>query len=190
MKASQAYRTFWRRVWAAQVDSLLFSPLVALGMWLQFRGGSPGARVFAFALCVAAEPAYQIYMHGRFGQTVGKRLFRVKVLDLSGAPLTMLQALRRGSVDLVLALWALVAGAFFILHGGNPYDWRAALPYGLPAGMSLTWSWLEVGCALYSRKRRAIHDLLARSVVIRLDGATARPRRDDTRDVPTLIVPS
>jgi uncharacterized RDD family membrane protein YckC len=179
MNVAPLYRTFWRRLWAGYVDLVVFAPLIALDAWIQHHWASPNARVAWLACYSAAFPAYQVYMHGRFGQTVGKRLLRVKVVDLSGSPLTMGQAFRREVINLPFAVWSLIASAVFILRGGNPYDPGTPPEYGPPAGLSLGLFGLELMSTLGSFKRRALHDFIAGSVVIRLGGSDTAPSEDE-----------
>jgi uncharacterized RDD family membrane protein YckC len=179
MNVAPLYRTFWQRFWAGYVDVFVFAPAMTLDWWIQHHWSSDGARATWFAFYVALFPAYQVYMHGRFGQTVGKRLLRVKVVNLSGAPLTMRQAFRREAINLPFGLWSLVAGVVLILRGGSPYDPDPSFNYGPPAGLSLGLFVLEILSTLGSLKRRALHDLVAGSVVIRVGPLPASPV-DDT----------
>jgi len=167
------YRTFWRRFWAGLVDNLLVAtPLVALEFWIERHWASPIASAACLTCLAAAGPAYSILLHGRFGQTLGKRLLRVKVIDLSGARLTMGQAVRRELINLPFALWSYVALMVDVSHGGSAF--RPAHPdYGPPAALSYALLGLELLSTLLSSKRRAVHDLVAGSVVVRVSAAQA-----------------
>jgi uncharacterized RDD family membrane protein YckC len=168
MRVAPLYRTFWRRLGAAFVDLLVLAPLMAADAWVQHHWVSSTARAVWFCCYSAVFPAYEIYLHGRFGQTVGKRALGVKVVDLSGSPLTMYQALRRELLNLPFAIWSVVATMVFILHGGNPYD-PGGSPHGPPEGLSFGLFAMELLSTVGSSKRRALHDRIAGSVVIRLN---------------------
>jgi uncharacterized RDD family membrane protein YckC len=101
MSVDPLYRTFWRRFWAGYVDLLVLAPLFKLDEWIQYHGGSSQARAVWFVFYSALFPAYQIYLHGRFGQTVGKRLLGVKVVALSGVSVSIRS--RVGSVKTAAA---------------------------------------------------------------------------------------
>jgi uncharacterized RDD family membrane protein YckC len=168
MSVDPLYRTFWRRLWAGYVDLLVLAPLFKLDEWIQYHWASPQGRAVWFVFYSALFPAYQIYLHGRFGQTVGKRLLGVKVVDLSGAPLTMWQAFLRDAINLPVAVWSLATETVFISHGGNLYQHGAVHRHGAIEGLSLGLFGLELVSTLGSSKRRAVHDLVAGSVVIRV----------------------
>lgn len=134
--------------------------------------------MYSFAGCV-----YSILLHGIFGQTLGKMLFKVKVIDASeNAPITMAQAVRRDAIPVVLTAFGLLTQVPAICRGGTPYDTNA---YSLGVfdwvmiSTGTLWFWAEIITMLTNKRRRAVHDLIARSVVIRIrqqgGGRTANP---------------
>ena len=162
------YRTFWLRFWAGNVDALVLSPIFLVNNWIWTQHTPIATRVLWFALSSLAWPAYSILLHGRSGQTVGKRLLRIKVVDVSGEALTMAQALRRELINLPFTVWSVVTGLIVIVRGAIPHD--PVLTDGGPfVGLSLVLFGLELVSTLGSRQRRALHDLVAGSVVVRLD---------------------
>jgi uncharacterized RDD family membrane protein YckC len=167
MIVAPRFRTFWRRLWAGYVDTLVFAPLMWLDHWIWEHASPLGFRVLWVVLFSLSFPAYAVYMHGRFGQTLGKRLLRVKVTDISGRALTMSQSLRREAINLPVLVWSLGAGLVLILSGSGPHD-PLRSDYGPPAGIIFGLFGLEVLSTLGSRQRRAVHDLVAGSVVVRL----------------------
>jgi len=178
MTVEPLYRTFWPRFWAGFVDALVLSPLAALDYWFQKHLPSSGLQAAWFACHAMVFPVYDIYMHGRFGQTVGKRWLRVKVIDVSGAPLTMRQAFLREAINLPFLLWSVIATVSFILHGGDPTDFMTPARNGPPEGLTFGLFALELLSTLGSSQRRALHDLVAGSVVIRV-GVAERLQADE-----------
>jgi uncharacterized RDD family membrane protein YckC len=93
----------------------------------------------------------------------------VKVLDLSGGKLSFRQALIRDCVPIALSALAVASGLPYVLAGLDPYkngefNWIDQVQiYG-----SLIWFAAELFTMLTNSKRRAIHDYLASSVVVRL----------------------
>lgn len=168
MVVEYKYRTFWRRFWAGSVDALALSPLAFVADWTSTHPTPVAVRALAFVASSVAWPAYSIYWHGRFGQTWGKRLLRIQVTDVSGEALTVAQAFRRELLNLPFALWTLVAGLIAIFAGGNPYD-PIHVHDGPPVGLALGLFGLELMSTLGSCQRRALHDLVAGSLVVRLD---------------------
>ena len=115
---------------------------------------------------------YSILMHGWGGQTVGKMLCKVKVVDISERPLTMKQAFLRDSIGIVYA----AAGVGFLLMNLDLYAEMNLSPSTAPISnvmwllisLNVTWFLLELITMLTNRKRRALHDYVAGSVVVRL----------------------
>jgi uncharacterized RDD family membrane protein YckC len=108
--------------------------------------------------------AYSVYMHGRFGQTLGKWIARVRVVPAKGGDrITYRQAALRDVVPCLLlpvALWYALAFAGGFTPDPGPY--RAA--------WNLAWLWaiLELLTMLLNDQRRAIHDWIAGTVVVRV----------------------
>ncbi len=177
----QKYRTFWPRFWASLTDGVVLLPVTLIlqyyvtleaSFWEDMRW------LFVIVLIVntAYWWAYTIYMHGRFGQTVGKRSTFVRVVDVkTEEPITFKQALIRDSIPLV------ILGPLLILES---YRFLMGLPIGelligtdsgdLPTSREMwtsfvvvAWWFAEIVTMLTNEKRRAVHDFIAGTVVVR-----------------------
>jgi uncharacterized RDD family membrane protein YckC len=109
-------------------------------------------------------PAYPIYMHGRFGQTFGKFIAGVRVRDLNGGRLSYRQAAIRDFVPVLLAPVTMWYYVHYVVTGEVPH---AGL-YRSASSMALAWVVLEMLTMLLNDKRRAIHDFIANTVVVRI----------------------
>jgi uncharacterized RDD family membrane protein YckC len=161
-------RTFRRRLFAAALDALLVLPLHALD-GLLWRGPADPRLLAAWVVVYsAAFPVYRIACHARGGRTLGKRLAGVRVLDLSGAKLGPMQALVRESPVLAYVALELTRMLPLAMRGWNPYDPDVPGPSGaiFRAG-SAVWLLAVLASTVLSPRRRALHDFLARSVVVR-----------------------
>ena len=110
-------------------------------------------------------------MHGTYGQTLGKMAKRVKVLDISENRLTMSQAIRRDIVLIVLTIIGVILEIPKIASGVNIYDPKASsfdISFYIILFAEMVWFLAELITMLFSNKRRAVHDFIAGSVVIRL----------------------
>ena len=95
-------------------------------------------------------------------------LLKVKVLDLSETPLSMRQALVRDSPWILISLIQLPWIAAFAMAGGNMLQWDVKPPMPLVVMyLPVAFVLLTAVAMLLSSKRRALHDLLAGSVVVR-----------------------
>ena len=170
------YATFWQRFAAMWIDFFVVLPLMVLHVWLQSF-----SRVAAIVLVVpmaAAYCAYSIYCHGRFGQTVGKYAMGIRVMRTNRERIGWPEAWLRSSVDVAFA--ALGAISLFIAlaaitdaqYYGVGWRQRAQTLQALePAWLAWTytasqvWIWSEVVVMLFNKRRRALHDFIAGTVV-------------------------
>ena len=109
---------------------------------------------------------YAIYMHGRFGRTIGKRTMDLRVVSEHGGPIQWSQAIRRNAVSLGLGFIAVLVNLVAMSSGIDvtKHIGKFALAY-----ISGIWLLADTICVLATTKRQALHDLLAGTVVIRLD---------------------
>jgi uncharacterized RDD family membrane protein YckC len=169
------YKTFWRRFGSMVIDTLLFVPFSWLDQMI-ITTFSQGVALFWLSLSSCLFLLYSILMHGLLGQTVGKMVFRIRVLDLSEQKLAFRQAFLRDLVPVCMSIMLIEymrahPDFWFQIHLGTltpegvaevSLEWFYFLNFFV-----LFWSLLELGTMLLNRKRRAIHDFIARSVVVR-----------------------
>lgn len=112
---------------------------------------------------------YSILLHARYGQTLGKMVVGVKVLDVSEQRIpTLRQAFLRDSGYIILS--ALSLGYVIYLTATNQSltgPDRLTPPLQILAGAIFGWSLLEIITMLTNHKRRALHDWIAGTVVVR-----------------------
>jgi uncharacterized RDD family membrane protein YckC len=121
-----------------------------------------------FVFNSSAYLLYSIVLHGIKGQTVGKMLTRVRVLDVSESQLTIKQAVLRDIVPLAFTVMGVVLGIRIAMGGVDPLADPELTAIDLMIGFTgLAWFIAEVVTMLWNKKRRALHDYIARSVVVR-----------------------
>ena len=179
MKEPLPLASFWRRLGAALIDFVVcLLAIYGIG-WL-----CSTSRLTALLLIVplgVSTLAYYVVMHAKLGQTLGKYICRVRVVRLSADPIGWRESLLRSSVDILFsfnwflavppAVAALGAEAFVGQGWGGIY--RLIQPtfpshfeaIALVAGV---WAWSEFAVMLTNRRRRAIHDFIAGTVVVRV----------------------
>ncbi len=163
------YKTFWPRFWAGVIDGFVLLPLSFLDSWVFANITAKGVLVIWFVYFSLRLPIYSVLMHGELGQTVGKMVTRVKVFDLSESKLSMFQALLRDSVAIVFTAILIAFYLPTVLKGVNPYEAQELSLWAWILGCTgFMWFLAELVTMLTNKKRRAIHDFIARSVVIRL----------------------
>ena len=166
------YRTFWRRFWAHFIDGLAAGiplGLIMLGAEKALASG-PLAHVLVDYVGQLLWLAYYIAMHARYGQTLGKMATGVKLFDRDERrDITLRQALLRDCVPLLFATAAPIYFAVFGLPQAGEALAGAALivPLAVVIG-TVAWYVAEIVTMLFNRKRRAVHDLIAGTVVVRV----------------------
>lgn len=159
------YQTFWRRFWASFIDGLVFFPFgfaidkltsSHTSEWIVFGGD-----LFYGLLSVG----YTMALHWRYGATIGKMATGVRVVrhDTEGR-ISLWQSFLRESPLFGLMIIGWTYSALAIINDYNPdargfatfFHWSAFI-----------WLALEIITMLANKKRRAVHDLIARTVVVK-----------------------
>ena len=185
---SERYSTFGPRFWTGSVDSCVLWPLGFITTML-LTVNIPKALA---ALLVVVESlawlVYTVVMHARFGQTVGKMLTKVRVVDFrTERSISWNQAWLREGIPIVLSFGFLGWQVFLILTG-------SLSPGAVASGEALTnskgfwlltalpglWFVAEVLTMLTNDKRRALHDFIAGTVVVRTNTEDGIPQPDAT----------
>jgi len=170
------YATFWQRFAAAWIDFFVLLPFTLIQSWL--GSASKTAALVLVLPMTSAYLGYTIYCHGRFGQTVGKYAMGIRVLRTTGERVGWREAWLRSSIDVAFSV--LGVGSSFIalaaIADTQYYDvgWvqraqnlQALEPTWLAwtSTASQIWAWSELVTMLFNKRRRALHDFIAGTVV-------------------------
>ena len=163
------YQTLGKRILALVVDSVVFLPLIVLYGWLPESGISPTAYL-AITSASSLTILYNILLHWKYGQTLGKMVAKVKVVDVgSEGQITLKQSVMRDIfyvavevLDLILLLLLIAAGAGFNMD--TIYSSESYTVY-----LIFIWLAVDILVCLKSAKHRALHDFIAGTVVVNLD---------------------
>ena len=175
--AELEYAGFWPRAGAMVLDLVIVAPIALVVHWLLPPGSAHP--VLVIAPHVVFSCLYSVYVVYRFGGTPGKLIMRLRITSLDGMPVTFPQALLREAPGLLLG--AMVSAGFAIAA------WRIGLTVPMLADRETVrqveaaapawsrflvvveqiWIWSELIVMLTNRRRRALHDFIAGTVVIR-----------------------
>ncbi len=167
---SDKYHTFAFRCVALIVDTIVLIPLTVFGSYLAHSSGKSSLTIFAVSSVIGLLSVfYYILMHARYGQTLGKMLVKVKVVDISEVPINLGQAAIRSLPQLIPVICAI---GFENPRGlsGNSSQWDAQLAESLNFLLTISifiWTVLNIIVAAASEKHRALHDYIAGTVVVR-----------------------
>ena len=178
----KVYAGFWRRFCAALIDSCITIPFVLFFIWIKGFDTT-----LAIAISVPATmffAMYHVYFNACFGGTPGKLAAGIRITKPDGSRIGWGQAWKRSSVDLVFAFLLLTAEIWALAHVDpvehSSLEWmdRARLLQehrpvwsGIIDVLMQVWIWSELVVLLFNKRKRAIHDFIAGTVVIKKEFA-------------------
>ena len=170
------YAGFSRRGAALLLDVVI---LVPLGFFLVVLVPVGGVHpVISIGLHLVQSVLIAVYLVYRFGGTPGKLIMQLRITRIDGTPVTMAQAFRRHFPELLLSTVVVAVNAIAVRRLGltlpifpsfeEARRIQAAQPWWTPHLLVLTqvWTWSELIVMLTNKRRRALHDFIAGTVVI------------------------
>lgn len=159
---AERYHTFGPRFWSPSIDSALLWPVtVLLPLILSYI--FPGLQRYFQLLATLAFYAYSIYFHGTYGGTIGKLKCNIQVVDAkTELPIGYVHAFKRDAIPLFFSVAILIQQ----ISAGD----ESLLSLWSPSTIFLLWFLAEIITMLTNQKRRAIHDFIAGTVVVRPTG--------------------
>ena len=162
--ARDRYRTGFDRFLAMTIDGFVIS-IISWFLSLPLITNSGIILGIAAIIELALPYAYSILLHGKGGQTLGKMVMNVKIFDKDEkSVITYKQALLRDIVPL-----SIIMIIQFLSFFGNSTE--MGLIYYISTVMGfflLSWSLLEILTMLFDSKKRALHDYIAGTVVLKV----------------------
>ena len=171
------YSTFWQRVGATLIDSLILTPLFLVDYFLAAQ--SRMYELYAFIPSALITAYFYLYLVVRHGGTPGKLLMGLRIANLDGSRVGWKAALLRLSILWLLELaessMSIVAAlgmtdeAYLAL---GFFERSAAFEVAMPLLEAVTWLMIIWFAAclvtmLANSKRRTLHDFIAGTVVVR-----------------------
>jgi len=162
----EKYKTFVPRLVALLIDGFIMMPLAILDDWFRKAEFSPLFFYVWIPLSLMVAPVYKILMHGFYGQTLGKMYMNVKVLSATEEPIKFVQAVIRETPQLIFNVLSIYLGIAFL--GLNPDDdENFQRIFSFIMTIAGVWSLADIVTFFYNPKRRALHDYLAGTVVVK-----------------------
>lgn len=143
---------------------IVFLPVYILQWYLYSPSSGFGGYAFSTVAVLLLWSGYTVFCNCRFGQTIGKWATDLKVVDITEkSGISLKKAIFRESFDILcigitLLLIFLAKGSAEQLQADN---------YNFISIPAIVWVFFEFIVMLTNEKRRAIHDYLGGTVVIR-----------------------
>lgn len=171
------YAGFWQRFGAYWLDVICWLPLTAVLFWLNEKSRLAHAVYFTPLLFIGAW--YHIYLVKRYGGTPGKLLLNLRIVRTDGSAVGYKEAFLRHlpllilgslvSFSVVMASMNITDAEYFRLGWKERHLRLTELApewYGPVVVIQNIWVWSEFVVMMTNRKRRALHDFIAGTVVI------------------------
>jgi uncharacterized RDD family membrane protein YckC len=163
----EKYQTLFPRLAAIILDIILLLPLAIIEQLIKSAEFAPVGKWALFFILNFAQIIYFVVMHGLYGQTVGKMLMKVQVTDFSEAKISFRQAMMR---DLPQILFTVGSSLFLYPLSLNEIDPNSPDYWKNPFIVLISvWGIADALAVLTNDKRRALHDYLAGTVVVRVN---------------------
>src|SRR5262245_48946452 len=95
------FRTFWRRLAALVIDTSLLLPIAVAVFATGTQVTTPAILLLLHFVGSLYGVAYSVIFHSWRGQTLGKMVARIRVVDLSSHPIGVKQAMWRDGPSIV-----------------------------------------------------------------------------------------
>lgn len=171
------YAGFFLRLGALLLDGIILLPYMALTIYIQ--GLSIAANYYVLLPMLLFSLWFNVYLVKRYGGTPGKLIMKIKIIQKDGTDISWQAAALRFAGTLILSLlgfWATILSlnmidndtfvslGFFkrmtFMQELNP------LPYKVQMWSQNSWYLAGLIVLLSNKRKRAIHDFIAGTVVI------------------------
>jgi len=172
------YGGFWLRLGALLLDMLIFALLIVAVILLknQFRFFQVYYLPFGYAIGLF----YGVFLVKKYGGTPGKLIMGLRIMRVDGTPIGYREAVLRylpgfvlgvfSSAALIMALLQMSDAEFAALSFGKRSvaiqklepSWAAVVHV-----LQQVWTWSELVILLTNKKKRALHDFVAGTVVMK-----------------------
>ena len=172
------YAGFWQRFGAYWIDIFCMLPIMGIGLW-----GAEQTRLFqAYYLVpgIIVGLLFHVYLVKTYGGTPGKLLLKIKIVQVDGAQVAYKHAFLRYAILFILSISSSIAMLIVVLNMSDELYFsmgfqdramymQANMPrwYG-PLSIAMNvWIWSEFFIMLTNKRRRALHDFIAGTVVVK-----------------------
>ena len=177
------YATFSQRLLAGFIDMLVFLSLMFVYRLMSSNSIS-GDLMLEFVV-LSVPVIYTVLLNYYYGGTLGKLAQGIRITQIDGSKISFVQSLLRSSVDIIITLVLFAITVVTLTSLGldqlSEYfyqDWFDRSIYLMDyypdwepwvENIMLAWYWSELLVMLTNERRRALHDFIADSVVIKVE---------------------
>jgi uncharacterized RDD family membrane protein YckC len=167
------FATFWTRVWATVVDSIILMPIILTVMYYNITGWK---NVLILVLVTVVPTLYKVLMEYNYGATLGKMVYRIVVVDYDFEKPSLEAVILRNIVG-ILSGAATFASTFYVFSLDGFKEVTGFLAYAefmeknnrisaLNNLMSLAF-FIDVLMMLSDKQNRTYHDKIGKTYVVK-----------------------
>jgi uncharacterized RDD family membrane protein YckC len=153
----ERYHTILRRIAAWLIDFVPFLPaMIVGGIFYRYSHGTALGVAWTVAMS-ATGIAYSIYFHGRYGATPGKSVMKLQVVSAEKEEKIGFRcAIIRETPWMIMGVLAVIED-----------HWSAPSTASVISILTSCWLFADALVAIIHSKRRALHDLVGGTVVVK-----------------------
>jgi uncharacterized RDD family membrane protein YckC len=158
------YQTLGARFVAGIIDAIVVFPFLAV----MFAANLSEVVTWLVGVAmIIVNTAYFVVLHGRSGQTIGKRVMRVRVVRASDeSPISYGQSLWRESPLILINVAFFVLEALLLASDHEATAGFIGTAYAVIQPIPNSWWIADAMTTLFNGKRRSIHDFIGGTVVV------------------------
>jgi uncharacterized RDD family membrane protein YckC len=171
------YSGFWPRLGAMLLDGIIMIPVLIVTIFLDsFDKHLNLLTLFAHFLF---NFWYSVYLPYKYGGTPGKLIVGIRIVKLDASAIGWREAVLRESVYLIISVIdAIIMTAAIFMADNEVYKnlgWVQQMEYldsfavgsGIRTSLLQLWTWSEMIVLLTNKRKRAIHDFIAGTVIVK-----------------------
>ena len=171
------YAGFWVRFGSLLLDAIIMIPLIIFTLYLNGLGKNIYFITFIPNLLFGLW--YGIYLPKKYGGTPGKLILGLKIIRLDGQAIDWKEAILRYSISMIISLFSVVMMTACILQADDfvytNLGWMKQTEYLMSLSptffkvhtwISNIWIYSELIVILTNKRKRAIHDFIAGTVIV------------------------
>jgi uncharacterized RDD family membrane protein YckC len=179
------YAGFWPRLGSLLLDFLIQLPLIAITFWGIYKYRL--FNLYAIVPSTLFRLFYSVYLVRRYGGTPGKLIAGISIRKPGGEPVGYREAFLRYFPEFVFGLLIIISFIISTLHMSDAEYYALSFMdrmkrinelgpfWSKPLSIVQNiWVWGELIILLTNRKRRALHDFIAGTIVIH-----SRPKKNN-----------
>ncbi len=171
-KITNKYKTSVRRYLSYLIDGWILTIGFNILLKILFKSDNKFTTIVLFIFSCLFFCIYTVFYHSLFGQTIGKMVCKVKIVDISeNNHLSIKQALMRDSILIITSIILILIpiSNYFMTNNSSILSLNYLKFYILTSSAAWAiWIWIELISMEFGKNKRSIQDKLAKTVVLRI----------------------